>query len=104
MDANALEIILKLKEENIVLKKAILDAALMLSSRKKHLVIKYGFDDAYSDASWLIRQVYKILADINGEPRPVYNPDSEDEQSEENVVLQESYETKPKPYKSDNIV
>ena len=46
MDSETLKIILDLKEENALLKRAMLDAAVMLHSRRVHTVAKYGVEEA----------------------------------------------------------
>jgi len=58
MDSEALKIILNLQKENILLRRAILDAVLMLNMREKYRVLQY--DD--NDANCLHDEVCKILS------------------------------------------
>jgi hypothetical protein len=59
MDAEALKIILDLKEENTLLKRAMLDAIIALRSRKEHPMPEYGI----SDVSFLFSEIKDILSD-----------------------------------------
>jgi hypothetical protein len=86
MDAEALQIILKLKEENVLLRKGITNAALMLATRKKHLVISSGTDEV----GWMMRGVYHLLDEINGEQKSSYQPESDNALTEK--VLEEAAE------------
>ena len=60
MDAEALKIILSLKEENALLKRAIADATIVLQGRKNHIVIEYGMPDV----SFLFSEIRSILNDF----------------------------------------
>jgi hypothetical protein len=71
MDAEALKIILKLHEENVLLKRAIVDAILMLNKRKKHLVVQYEIERQY--VSCLFIEIERILFDFNNRQQPTDN-------------------------------
>jgi hypothetical protein len=60
MDAEALKIILNLKEENTLLKRAIVDAAVVLKKRKEHPVMEYDIQDV----SFLFAEIRNILSSI----------------------------------------
>jgi hypothetical protein len=60
MDAESLKIILKLQKDNILLRRAILDAILMLRDRKEYTVVQYQNDDA----NFLHTQVCKFLSSL----------------------------------------
>ena len=64
MDSEALKIILNLKEQNIIYRRAILDAALMLSKREEYCVIQYD----YEFANCLNLEVSDILRTLNKSP------------------------------------
>jgi len=53
--------ILGLQIENILLKRAINDAAVMLNNRKKHFTLSYNNEDIH----FLFQEVYKILSSLN---------------------------------------
>jgi len=61
IDADALRIILELQRQNILMKRAIEDASLMLAARKKHLVLQY---EDLNEAGLLLKRVYQILDDL----------------------------------------
>jgi hypothetical protein len=60
MDAEALKIILELKEENVILRNVITNATIMLKRRSEHLVIKQ--DDGV--AHCLLLEIRRILEDL----------------------------------------
>ena len=66
MDSEALKIILDLKEENIILERAIIDAIIMLSNRKEHFTLRVD----NQDVRLLMTEVYKILSDFNKIQQP----------------------------------
>ena len=68
MDAEALKIILSLKEENIFYKRAIVDAIVMINNRKEHLILEYGISD--NDVNWLFSEIRKLLPLIEKEKKP----------------------------------
>ena len=72
MDAEALKIILSLKEENIILHRTIVDALVMLNKRKKH----FTFKTDNQDASWLIQEVHNILSDFDKIQQPTQQSDN----------------------------
>jgi len=77
MDSESLKIILALKEENILLKRAVVDAVIMLKNRKKHLVMKYDSDDI----SFLFSEIEDILKDFEAKQKPSGKPDDSNDGS-----------------------
>lgn len=63
MDAEALKEVLKLKEENILLKRGIKDAALMLHKQERHPIMSYDIEEL----SCLFLEIKSILLLINKE-------------------------------------
>jgi hypothetical protein len=57
MDSESLKIILALKEENVLLKRAITDAYLMLRRRMEYPVVEYGMQDV----EFLLLEIKNIL-------------------------------------------
>lgn len=78
MDSEALKIILSLQEENTLLKRAIDDAAVMLSRREKHLVLEYGMPVT----SFLFQEIDSILLSFNKEKQ---NPSDEGNNAENGI-------------------
>jgi hypothetical protein len=66
MDSEALKIILQLKEENTLLHRAIVDAAIMLDLKKKHFILRY--DDP--DISFLFLEIGNILKSFEEVKQP----------------------------------
>ena len=66
MDSEALKIILDLKKENVILERAIIDATIMLSNRKKHFTLRVD----NQDVRFLMNEVHKILSDFNKIQQP----------------------------------
>jgi hypothetical protein len=66
MDSNDLKIILNLKEENMLMHRAIVDAAIALKNRKQHLVLEYGI----SDVSFLFSEIKDILLSFEDKKQP----------------------------------
>jgi hypothetical protein len=58
MDAESLKIILALKKENTLLKRAIVDATITLHNRKERLIPEYGI----SEVSFLFSEIKDILS------------------------------------------
>jgi hypothetical protein len=59
MDHEALKIILSLKEENTLLKRAIVDAAIVLHNHSERFIPKYGI----SEVSFLFSEIKDILSE-----------------------------------------
>jgi hypothetical protein len=70
MDSEALKIILTLKEENTLLKRAIINAFLMLNRRKSHFTLAFGDQDVRC----LMKEVYDILSDFEKIQQPTQQP------------------------------
>jgi hypothetical protein len=66
MDAEALKTILDLKEENVLLKRAIINAAIMLLKRKSHFTLTYS----NQDIRFLMKEIYSILSDFEKIQQP----------------------------------
>ena len=64
MDSNSLIIILNLQRSNIILRRAILDAALMLNKREEYYTLQY--DD--EDANLLNCEVVNLLRTLKESP------------------------------------
>ena len=60
MNAEALKIILDLQKENTLLKRAIIDAIVMLNKKEEYYVIQYGNDEA----DYLITEVVNVLSSL----------------------------------------
>jgi len=58
MDSEALKIILEIQKENILLKRAINDAIVILKKRKEHLVLEYNMPCV----SWLFEEIKNIIS------------------------------------------
>ena len=61
MDAESLKIILELKKENILLKRAITDATVALVKRKMHLVMSFDLEET----NGLFAAISDILEELN---------------------------------------
>ena len=66
LTGDAMKTILDLKRENVLLRRAIDDAAIMLGKQKKHLVVQYGDNDA----NFLIDRVNDILLLLEKKQQP----------------------------------
>lgn len=71
MDTGALKIILKLQEENTLLNRAAIEAAIMLKTRKQHLVLEYGLPGV----SFLFSEIKDILSVFQEKKQPTNNAD-----------------------------
>ncbi|HEX2920905.1 MAG TPA: hypothetical protein VHO50_07065 [Bacteroidales bacterium] len=65
MDAEALKIILELKQENVLMARAIGDVIMMLKNRKEHFTLEYG--DEYINL--LVEEVIKVLSELPDKPK-----------------------------------
>lgn len=90
-DAEALKIILALKEENVLLKRAIVDALIMVSKRRTHFILKYD----NKDVSWLFKEIQALL----GELEEKQAPSTEESTANQEVLIAE----KEKQYPGLNI-
>ena len=81
MDAEALNIVLKLQEENVLLHRVINDAEVMLHNRKKYLTLQSGIPDAGS----LMLEVYDILSDFDKIQQPTNGTGNHNDCSDNSV-------------------
>ena len=65
----AIKLILDLQKENVLLRRAINDATVMLSSRKRYMVLTY--EDKY--ISCFMSELYRMLSDFNKIQQPTNN-------------------------------
>ena len=78
MDAESLKLILALRGENILLRRAISDTTVMLSKRRKHFVLSY--DNKQID--WLLAEADRIINDLE---KAKQNPPSESNKSDDSA-------------------
>ena len=71
MDSEALKIILNLHRENIMLKRAISDAIIMLELKREHFILDY---DIGGDAIALFSSIGEILSLLNQQEQPNSQP------------------------------
>ena len=69
MDAETLKIILQLKEENVLLRRAIGDIGIMLSKKEKYLVLQYGLDEKIGTET-LFKDLYEIIPLLKERKKP----------------------------------
>lgn len=60
MNPESLKIMLALRAENTLLRRAISDATVMLSKRRKHFVLSYDDEQIH----WLLAEIDRILYDL----------------------------------------
>jgi|GEM_PF-6935208 len=72
MDAEALKIILDLKEENVLLKRQVTTASIILSKRERLFSLESGIEEI----SLLFREIYDILEDFEKIQQPTNQADS----------------------------
>jgi len=60
MESEALKIILNLKKENVLLKRAMKDFWLMICERKAYRVLQYNDNDA----NMLYKEIYNLLSSL----------------------------------------